>query len=395
MKIAIICPYSFPFGMAASNRIAAYTEGLKDNGAQVDVLIIRPTDYYTDKQSPNIGCYHGVKYNYLCGKYANKYHIIRILYFLSGVRLFEGIYRTYRHLKLHKYDVIIISYDDPIFLFLYSQLAKFYRIKSVFIFDEYPEPIRRKLKNKIPKYKEWLYKKILKGIDGYISISNELKDYFCKFVNKPSIVVPLIVNTERFKPINVERKKHISYIGNMELSKDNVDNIIKAFSLISDKFFEYSLHFYGNPTVQTKKLLEDLIHSLNMEHRIVLEGRIDSESVPMIIASSAMMVSSQPDTLRAKGGFPTKLGEYVVMGTPTLICDVGENSSFLKDGIDCFFVQPNNPTEYSLKMEYILNNYEQALSIAKQGEVKIRNCFSQTVVGKYIFNFLNGLISND
>ncbi len=389
MKIGIISIYDFPKGMAATNRMAAYAQGLVECGNDVTVLNLLPSVKIKDN-NPDSGIYNGVKYYHLCGRLKSKYKIFRMIAHCSGYRFWNGVYQFHKHLKDNHYDIIIISNDEPLFLYTYNRICRSKEIKTVFIFDEYPTPIRHKLKKEIPTYKKWKYTKILPNFDGYISISNELKKYYNSFVEKPTLVVPLIVNTKRFQSIQVEKINKISYVGNMEITKDNIDNIIRAFAIISEEYTNYSLHFYGNPTPKVKSMLSQLVESLNIKEHVFFDGSIQSDEVPKVIAESKVMVSSQPDTLRAKGGFPTKLGEYIVMGTPTLICDVGENRKYISDE-DCFFAKPDDVNDYSKKLRLILSDYQNALKVAEHGKQTILCNYSQSKIGEMMSAFFKQL----
>lgn len=389
MKIGIISIYDFPYGMAATNRIAAYSQGLSENGVDVTVINVLPTQRTADN-IPNAGNYNGVSYIHLCGRKRSKYKLARFFAHYFGFRFLNGLFAFYNYLKQNSFDLFIISNDAPLFLLCYNVLCKIHKSKTIFIFDEYPTPIRHKLKDKIPNWKQLFYKFVLRRYDGYISISNELKKYYNHIVEKPTIIIPLIVNTRRFQYKKVEKNTHISYVGNMELSKDNIDNIIRAFSIVVKKYSEYTLHFYGNTTKKTIEILKQLIHSLHLENFVFLHGYISSEAVPQIILESKLMVSSQPNTTRAKGGFPTKLGEYIVMGTPTLICDVGENKLYLNES-DCFYAKPEDPNDYASKLVYIIEHYDEAINIANAGRNKILGNYTQTIVGKRIKQFLTSI----
>lgn len=389
MKIAILSIYPFPFGMAATNRIAAYSQGLVENGVDVDVISILPPEppYIGNEPLPDTGEYNGVRYFHPSGRYRNKSKILRALSMKTGIRFWRGVYKTRKLLRRNRYDAVILSFDEPKYIKTYTGIAKKYGAKVLFIFDEYPTPIRHELKSDIPQWKKDAYRKVLQHVDGYISISGELVDYYNAFVKHPSCLLPVIVNVDKFTPRHVQRENHISYVGNMELSKDNVDNIIRAFALISKRYPDYSLHFYGQPVESTLSKLKILTEELSVNQPVIFEGRIDSEKVPEIISLSKVMVSSQPDTLRAKGGFPTKLGEYIASGTPTLLCDVGENRRYITDN-DCYYALPENPEDYAEQLDYILSHYDEALAKATHGRKTIVDKYSHTAAGRKIKEFI-------
>lgn len=398
-RYAIIAIYSFPIGLAATNRILAYSKGMVANGSNVDIYIPFPTDRPNSSNYANSGSYQGVNYYYSNGKYSSKVGLFRALSVLSGYREIIGIIATIKKLltehKKSNYTSIIISTDWISYLFIYSLLAKYLKISSIFIFDEFPIPIRHKLKDRIPLIKQYLFKKVLANVSAYISISKELQNFYNNIVQKKTFILSIIVDISRFevseKHISNEETKNICYMGNMELSKDNVDIIIEAFALLSDKHPNINFNLYGVPSEKTYNYLHNLIVSLNLTNRVLIKGRIDAEQVPLILSKAYILVSSQPDTKRASGGFPTKLGEYLASGVPALLTDVGENSSYVNDGVHVFFTKPNDPEAYAKKMEYIINNYDVALQVAKNGKSFIRDNYSHIAMGQKIIDFIDNI----
>lgn len=391
MKIGIISPYPFPFGLAATNRIKAYSKALISQGVDVTVIVPEPRDNYygNERALPNEGVYDGISYIFPSGRYKSKNKILRGVSIKSNFRFLYGVFKTLQYVKKYgNFDFIIISSDTPLYLKLYTQVAKSTGAKVIFIFDEYPVPIRHKLKADIPKWKKHAYKNILKKVDGYISITENLYLYYLQFANKPAFIMSVIVDFNKFSVIAEAKKKHITYMGNMELSKDNVDLIIKAFAKISDSFPEYTLHLYGAPTPSTASLLSDLIKNLELSDRVFVEGRVNSDEVPEILNSSMVLVSSQPNTLRAAGGFPTKLGEYLSTGVPTIVTDVGENSKDLVNMKDCVFTVPGDVEDYADKLGWVLSNYEDALKIAENGRAFIQEKYSAESTGFKMKQFL-------
>lgn len=146
--------------------------------------------------------------------------------------------------------MFIISSDSLICLLYMRVLNILFKRKLIFIFDEYPTPIRGKLKNKIPFWKEVIYRVILSKYSGYISMTENLLKYYKKITDNPGIIISSITDVNRFhniikKPIN--KTKKLIYMGNMELSKDNVDNILYALSILLRDNYDVHLYLFGKP----------------------------------------------------------------------------------------------------------------------------------------------------
>jgi len=401
MRILIVSIYPFPEGMAASTRILSYSKGLVGNGNDVTVLIPFPTDSFIKSRTyPKQGDYLGVKYVYSGVRVKSKFKLFSALSHKSGWRRVYGyITSCFEIIKQHRlkpFDCIIISTDLILNLYVYLRLASFLKVPSIFIFDEFPTPIRHKLKNSIPCWKKFLYRKVLGKTKGYISISEELGNFYNKLRPKPTFILNIITDISRFEQFQLKTEKqyaskYICYMGNMELTKDNVDLIIKAFSLISEKNTDIQLHLYGTPDLKTERALSGLIKSLNLDNQVKIKGKAEYSKVPEILVNSYILVSSQPDTIRASGGFPTKLGEYLASGTPALITDVGENSRYVKDGVHVYFAKAGDIVQYAAKLQFIIENYETAKIVAKRGKELLLSEYSNISKCKDLQVFLKEL----
>lgn len=388
-NVAVICSYPFPIGYAATNRIIAYAKGLVHNGVLVDVYVYNPSDYKKESFS-NPGVYQGVNYFYPAGRIRRKNKI------LHGFEMIKGIYLTLKKIKeencIKQYRCIIISSETLYVLYFFSRLAQKLNTKSIFIFDEYPIPIRKYLKSKIPKLKQFLFSKVLPHISAYVSMTSSLAAFYCKITPKKTLIFPSVTDISCFDNdsfcMTPQERKYICYMGNMELSKDNVDNIIRAFYLVADIYKDIDLHLYGSPSQKDKMYLEQLINELNLNDRVIFKGKVDREVVPKILKSAYILVSSQPNTKRAEGGFPTKLGEYLATSVPVLLTNVGEISKYINDSEQAFLVPPTNPQLYADKLIYIINNYQTALGVARVGRQFLYDNYSHIIMGKKLADFI-------
>lgn len=391
--VAVICGYPFPEGLAATNRIITYLRGLKEHNVKVDVFIYRPTEAYGHESNyPPHGYYDGIEYFYPGTRHYYKYKFIRVI--LNPLHKLIACYNIWKVNKSNKIDFLLISNDFIDILILYTFFAKINKIKPIFITDEYPQPIRIYLKPDIPKFKKKVYNFIVNKEDSLIFMTEKLNQFY-NHKNLPYFILPTITNTSRFNLQNNNsiKSKYICYMGNMELSKDNVDNIIRAFSEIASKYPDIDLYLYGAPSTKDLNIIQSLISSLKLDKRVFIKGKASYNEVPNILSNAYILASSQPNTKRAEGGFPTKLGEYMSTGIPTILTNVGEISNYVQDGVHVHIVPPENPKSYAEKLEYIINNYTRCLSIAASAKQYIINNFDYKTVSKKLYNFLNSRLT--
>lgn len=385
-KIGVLCAYAFPEGMAPTIRIVAYCKGLQQNGVTTEVFTFKKTPpESTDQMSGEV---QGIPYFKSYIKHQGGF--IRAI--IDKVSMLKRLYKQIKDSNQSQaFDYILLSFDTLDKFYTLVPLLKILGIRLVFIGDEFPEPIRR-LKSDIPWWHKVAYRFIHKAIDGRILMTQNLRNFYDNKVSvKPTYILNSIVDEARF--INVERQqvpqKYLCYMGNMELAKDNVDNIIRAFSKISQKYPDYEFWLYGQPSENDRIIIENLISEYQLNNKVYLKGRVDYNQVPQILANASILLTSQPMTKRAQGGFPTKMAEYMMSMTPMIVTNVGEIHKYVKDSETTFMVEPCDPVAYAEKISFILDNSSIAEEVANNAfqYAKLHFCSKHVTMG--MIEFLN------
>lgn len=373
--------------MAATIRIISYSKGLIQNGAEMQVYSycwVRD-----DSPDPIEGDIDGVKYIIPCKFHTNKgklYHV-----FIDRRNIYGGTIRRIEESHKEKpFDCFLISFDNPRDFRYFLPRIDSLNIPMVFICDEYPEAIRMLKKN----ISFW-YKLRLKYYHRYfrkrVTMTKALEDYYNNEVSsKPTFILNSVLDETRFDGIKRTPvvKPYLCYMGNMQLKKDNVDNIIKAFSFIADVFPQYDLYLYGTPNAKDRVSVEDCIKQNKMTDRVFIKGRVDYAEVPQILANATVLVTSQPNTKRAEGGFPTKMAEYMMSRTPMMVTDVGEIHLYVQDGRTTFMVAPEDPIAYAEKLRYILSHPDEANRVAENAYDYAISHFTAKETTKAMLSFL-------
>lgn len=379
--------------MAPTTRIVGYCKGLLQVGVKVDIISVVPKKE-TDKKVPLSGVCDGGNYYHFTHAPSCTIPILRSIAW--RVKDYYGQKRALAFIKesdqQEPYDAVIMSFDEPSrFEAIVPTLKRLQKAKVIAIADEYPIPIRHYLKQSVPESKLRRYRAVYKDIDGRILMTANLQNFYdINVCPKPTLILSTIVDIDRFKNLVKEKQErdYLCYMGNMELSKDNVDNIIEGFALVSNKYTDLDFHLYGAPKQETKKYLDKIIRKHNLQNRVFLKGCVDYVNVPQILKNAKVLVSSQPNTKRAEGGFPTKLGEYMMTGVPTLLTNVGEISRYVDDGVNVFLVPPESPQLYAERLSYILDNYSEASKVAGNAKIFMAQNFSCTNAGACILEFI-------
>lgn len=389
MNIIIICRFPFPVGYSGTNRIISYSKGLIELGCKVKVLIIRRTENKNNiKNKDNKGVFEGIEY-----EYTSKSNIKSNSKFSKAVYLIKDIIASYIKLfklaKINPIDLLLISSDLCYDIFLFSRLNNINSIKKVFwIVDEYPSPIRYGSKS-ISFISSLLYKNSLKRLNGLISMTKVVRDFYkgiCDF-DFPSLIMPITVELENFIfPSNYNQNfKIITYIGNMEIYKDNLDILIESFSLFCKERNDYKLWLVGEG--KDVHILKQKVDQMGLSNCVVFKGSKLRNEIPEILAISSILVLTRVKNTRSDGGFPTKLGEYLASGKPVILTNVGEINEYIIDQVNAFLVEPNNINAFSKCLLYVANHYEEAMKVGLEGRKLAEGVFNYKTQAIRMYDF--------
>jgi len=391
-NILIVCGFPFPHGYSGTNRILSYSKGFVEYERNVFVLIFTRTE---DKTNPINDTYKG-NYNGIYYEYASKNHnkgnfkIGKIIFYC--IDLIRSLKKIYLIHKQNKIDALIISTDTPGLIFLYSFFSRIIKIpRRILIVDEYPKPIRYGGTKQNFVNIGFLRLAFLK-LSAVISMTHSVLNYYQKIIKWDfnSFIVPITVDNKRFSLQTKQKENIITYVGNLEIQKDGVDILIKAFNQITNNHPDFKLLLVGQG--KDIKHLRKLVNELELFDRVIFKGKVKSNEIPEILCSAKILCLARPNSKRAEGGFPTKLGEYLASGTPVLITSVGEITNYLTHEVDAYIAEPDDINDFAKKLEEILNNYKDAIIIGEKGKKITETVFNYNYQSKRMLDFLESLI---
>jgi len=394
-KLRIVILYTgstgFPLGDAYTNRILSIAKGLIMSGCEAELWII-----YPGKKTgvlSKTGIIDSVPYRYLTVKQTSRKPIIKKLIGFYGVlvAVMKILFQT------RQIDAIISFSESSL---QNSPVGFFSRIRRILFIreiNEYPKQVLKKGINGLTDNENSRIKKSLRYFTGLICISNSLKTYFEQFhqFSKPVLVVPITVDIDRFNNISGSvPENYITYCGNLFGDKDGVDILIKAFAKISRKYSNYKLQLIGNINDDMGFLqLKKFITETKLTDRIIFTGFIERNLLPPLLMNSAVLVLARPDNIQSRGGFPTKLGEYLATSRPVIVTAVGDIPDYIIDGFNGFLTQPGSIESFASRLSYVLANYDEASEVGKRGRQLAEKEFEAGVQAKCIHEFILGLKS--
>ncbi|MBM3405015.1 MAG: glycosyltransferase family 4 protein [Bacteroidetes bacterium] len=394
-SIIFVTDHGIPFGSAASNRMMALAKGIHRAGWKVNILILLPTDlpdYVKNMETEGEG--DGFHFYYTSGSTVIPKNPIVKHWMIFRGWIKAGIF-IYRISQKERVKGILMFHTKTVYPLSYYFLSKILRITFLHERNEYPFLLnKRTLLNRLDL---WVYEKlVVRLFDGIFVITEELKRYFSQLRGKSEGIVRInmVVDTDRFATHNIrnDQDKYIAFCGHLWGDKDGIPILLEAFSLIHNKIPDIKLMLIGDirPDIEFRKL-KSRIEALDITDKVIFTGKATKNEIPSLLHGAEVLVLARPNNIQARGGFPTKLGEYLASGRPVVITRTGEIGDFLEDKRHAFLVEPDKPELFGEMMVYAIQHPQEAEKIGIQGKELTNDVFSFEVQSKRLMEFVKSL----
>jgi len=394
MRVLLITTGSYPYGGAVTNRHLSYLKGMAELGTDIKLIVLQPDNKQSELSIHSEGEFNGIKYKYatwylqpprsIVSKVSNK-----IKSHLEACRIIKN---DIQHINRDEIK-LIVSVPSVIDILPYLFIRWKYKIPVFHERAEYPFLGVNGMVQKL--LLSFYLHYIIPGFDGIFVISKTLVSYFGKYVNESDKILhlPMTVEHERFDTGKKESNKYgkyIAYCGSMYTDKDGVPDLIEAFNLFCQHNSDTNLLLIGDNRDKIKfKQIENCINSSPFSKRIYCTGWVDRDQMPGYLDNAAVLALARPDNIQAKGGFPTKLGEYLSTRNPVVITDVGEHTEYLSDGVSAYISKPGNTAEFAEKLRLAVSNPDQARKIGEEGKKVALEQFNYKLQARKLYRFLN------
>lgn len=207
-------------------------------------------------------------------------------------------------------------------------------------------------------------KQIHPKLDGIISISRYLHNYYTKCGVKSILLPPLVdINNKKWKikPIIAEKKGiRLVYAGSPG-HKDKLDVIVRT--LMEQKRVHTTFTIIGLTDSQFRTLYG---YEGELNESISFKGRIPHREVLAELYSSDFQIFVRENNLTTKAGFPTKFVESISAGLPVLTNLTSNLPDYLSDGKNGFILDASSEETLRESLNTILNLSEDEIQMVKR-----------------------------
>lgn len=350
-----ILNYSFSPNSAVSNRIIGYLKAMDKMGVDATVIIMMPD---ASSSKLDLQLTH-IKVEHMWETMRFTHRFLRPIYYSLFCRSIKK--------RLHP--------GDKVYTYGFNALSTLgLKVKGVDCYcerTEHPDVVPAPTSRLMVVKKEDVLP-CLKAMKGIFVISSPLRDYFIEHgVDADKVhIINMTVDASRFIGVKKQppKERYIAYCGTASNNKDGVDELIKAFAIVAEKIKDIKLYIIGRtPSPKDEAGNIALIESLGLRKRIAFQGLIPAEKMPQLLKNAEIVALDRPDSLQAKHGFPTKLGEYLLTQNPVVVTKVGDIPKFLTDGETALLSEECNASEFASKLIWALEHPTEAAEIGKRG----------------------------
>ncbi len=222
----------------------------------------------------------------------------------------------------------------------------------------------------VPKWKFFrksiIYKLATKVIVNSVATGNDAKKTYKIQENKIILLPNLIKENDKYISSNKEDK--IVFIGRFHKTK-GIDVLIKAFSLIREKFPGLKLEIIGGDGNQAE--FTELVTHYDIQNSVSFLGKQPMETVLKHLATAQFSVV--PSLAEA---FGIVVIEAFSVKTPVIGSDTGGIAKIIEDGKSGFLFPPGDYKALASKMEMLLRSQELRDRLADGAYQRFKNTYS-------------------
>jgi glycosyltransferase involved in cell wall biosynthesis len=340
MKILLLYEDMPQVGLAAANRIVLYTKGLLET--DVEAKIVAPFGFRVkvDMDINQSGYFNGAPYTFVSFLPYHprwKYPLL-----IAGLIFYYKKWLGYTRLLLQllfnrrSYDLLFIYEFSVLYTFLLQIVScgKPNVLESCEIpFVDLNEPFKTKKRKQREKLN-------FRFADGFLVISEALIKYLGNLgiPQDKLLKIPILTNISRDesnkKSTNRYKIPYILHIGSLTQQKDGIFTILEAFGK-AKPLFKKEIHYYFTgdfSKYSDSDTFHKLINQYHLQGSITFLGYISQIQLDELLDNASLAIIYKEPNEQNMYCFPTKLGDYLSHGIPTIITDVGEMANYVVNG---------------------------------------------------------------
>lgn len=193
------------------------------------------------------------------------------------------------------------------------------------------------------------------------------------------------LSNHKFYPPKPGQPFHVFFWGGF-IPLQGVDTIVQAANLLANENVQFTIFGAGQTYEQCFALQQEL--GIN---NVDFQGWQDASKIPEQAKRSHVALGIFGTTEKAARVIPNKAYEALAMGIPLITRASLASDELLVDGKNCMLVKEGNPQSLATKILWARDNYDDALEIARCGQLLFDSVCSPVEIGKIMQNEIRNL----
>jgi len=379
----------FPRGFAATNYVRLFAKGLVHAGASAHVICLD----FSERSTPPLntaarGELDGVTFEYTTGSpiLPSFPPAIPMGRALSHARFLSSVLRE-------PPDAIFYYGRWPSELLIAMAAARLTKAALVCIVVEwrlaFPDQTRTQVIN------DELFCRAMRRIDGAIVVSAFLRDRVTPRLadGAPCLQTPIFADPEPWANVvpASRGKRYLVFCADLTGYREDALLVIRALVGLGPR--ELEVLFVGSASPEARERILESSNRLprGMSLKLMTDYLPEGE-LRCLYAGASALVAPLPDNDRSRARFPSKIGDYLLSGTPVVSHRVGEVAAFLKDGESAYLAAPNDEADFARCLARALDAPD-ARDVGARGRAVALAQFDYKTIGPRVVDFLRPLVA--
>lgn len=346
-------------------RINNYSKSIVNNRNDIDIYLISMMNFIKNQNFNEMD--KNIYSNPLNESFAQKFGLKKVLEnIIFSVKLFKYLLSKQKNVSLLIYPSFNISFTLSVFLVLKLLNFKniYYEVNEVrkYSVENNATSIKNKIINKFLMVKFCIYEFTWNYVKGLICISKNISEYAGKY-NQNRIIIPVLTHITE---IHVVEKKHqpfeIFFSGYISIHKENFMEFLLSLKKLAEHRNDWIFKYCGPIDFKDKVLIDRFIRDNHLDDKIIYLGNLSHDKVVEIQKNASLLVLPRKNTYQNYYGFPTKVAEYAISGTPIMLTRTGVLEDFFIDDANCFMPNGYTSDAFVEKLLYIMNLSKEELN---------------------------------
>lgn len=392
MIVILVKPYvGFPNGTATTSRVTAYARGLVAAGESVHVILLGPSelDATTAVNTATSGVHKGIPFDYTSGSPIKERSFLKRRW-----RVISSLFAARTRIReLHAergVDAILLYSDDIPTAAFFEPVSR--SVQAAYALDLCEMPYHALDPGADRDAKQAKYgRRFVRRFDLVISITHYLAAYAKQHLRPEAetVVVPIMVDCDEYRSDEPSESVPglVTYVGMLNEKKDGVITLMTAFSQVAAEFPAAMLRLVGDSDdarVSNVPEYRRIADGLGIIERVEFVGQVVHSQIAGYLREAAILVLARPSSQQADAGFPTKLGEYLASGRPTIVTLTSDIGTYLSDGHDAFLIPPDDVDALAEKLRLVLSDPDAAEMVAEAGRLVAEESFDYRAAGRIL-----------